>query len=82
MLKVVPGLKQYGTSWDHQGKSKISQIFMAFSEYRIESIQFAYIEDGQAVLSERIGRRDGCEKLKTVKFLLLHIFFDSDRLLF
>lgn len=75
MLKVVPGLGQSGTSWDHQGKSKISQIFMACSYYRIESIQFAYIEDGQAVLSERIGRRDGCENLKTVKFFFIAYMF-------
>lgn len=71
MLKVVPTFpqaRQAGTSWDHQGKSKISQIFIACSEYRIDSIQFAYVEDGGVVLSERIGRKEGCDTLKTITF--------------
>ncbi|KAL6525023.1 hypothetical protein OROMI_030616 [Orobanche minor] len=69
MLKVVPNYRQSGTSWDHNGKSKISQIFIACSKYRIDSIQFAYVEqDGNVVLSERIGKIKGFENLKTITF--------------
>ncbi|KAL6525025.1 hypothetical protein OROMI_030618 [Orobanche minor] len=69
MLKVVSDYRQSGISWDHNGKSKISQIFIARSEYRIDSIQFAYVEqDGSVVLSERIGKVEGFENLKTITF--------------
>lgn len=66
MLKLIPSFPQSGTPWDHQGKSNITQIFITSSEYRIDSIQFAYVEDGGVVLSERLGRSEGCDILRTV----------------
>ncbi|KAK1390381.1 Jacalin-type lectin domain-containing protein [Heracleum sosnowskyi] len=68
MLKIVPTFTPSGASWDHQGKSEISQIFISCSEYRIDFIQFAYVENGKAVLSERIGMQQGCNNLKTITF--------------
>lgn len=66
MMKLGPTFRTVGASWDHQGKSEISQIFISSSRARMESIQFAYVEDGTVVLSDKIGGAAGSSNLQTV----------------
>ncbi|XP_074350152.1 inactive protein RESTRICTED TEV MOVEMENT 1-like [Apium graveolens] len=68
MIKLGPTFRTVGTSWDHQGKSEISQIFISSSRDRMESIQFAYVEDGTVVLSEKIGGGACSSILQTITF--------------
>ncbi|WOG94206.1 hypothetical protein DCAR_0313499 [Daucus carota subsp. sativus] len=65
MIRVGPTFKTYGTSWDHQGKTEIAQIFISSTPYRINSLHFVYVENGRHVLSERIGG-DGSASMNTV----------------
>ncbi|KAL9302699.1 putative jacalin-like lectin domain-containing protein [Arabidopsis thaliana] len=55
MFKVGPiGLKRsYHKSWDEKGRNMISSIYVAFDEYKIQSIQFSYFQKGDHVLSEK-----------------------------
>ncbi|KAK1390380.1 hypothetical protein POM88_018558 [Heracleum sosnowskyi] len=70
MMKVRPALRTVGTSWDHLGKTEISQIFISWSNDWIDSIQFAYVEDGgtNAVLSENIGGGKGSTYMESITF--------------
>lgn len=57
MLKVGPSWNTRAESWDHQGFSKIAQIFISRCDGRVNFIQFVYSEDGgnQLVQSQKIG---------------------------
>ncbi|KAL6511985.1 hypothetical protein OROGR_021582 [Orobanche gracilis] len=68
MLKLYKPFPTVGTVWDHCGKSEISQIFISASRYRIDFIQFAYVQNGIPVLSERIGGGSGSCNLETITF--------------
>jgi len=68
MMRVGPTFGTRGKSWDHQGKSEISQIFISCSPDRIHYMYFAYVEDGtNVVLSDKIGGVEGSStSLKTI----------------
>ncbi|KAK1390379.1 Jacalin-type lectin domain-containing protein [Heracleum sosnowskyi] len=68
MMKLGATFRTVGTPWDHQGKSEISQIFISSSRYMLDFIQFAYVEDGNVVLSDKIGGGAGSSNLQTITF--------------
>ncbi|CAH2052894.1 unnamed protein product [Thlaspi arvense] len=54
------------TSWNQEGRTMISHIYVSFNNSFITSIQFRYLENGALVLSEKFGPSEG-HSLRTVR---------------
>lgn len=69
MIRVRPALlRTVGTPWDHLGKTQISQIFISWTNDWIDSIHFAYVEDGgnKIAMSDKIGGGNGSTYMESV----------------
>lgn len=70
MFKLEPmGSTRLSTdrSWDEMGKNMISNIYVTFDDYGIQSLQFIYFHEGAHVESQKHGYSGG-QHIKRVSF--------------
>ncbi|KAL0896436.1 hypothetical protein Bca101_080397 [Brassica carinata] len=61
MIKLEPMGSPFNSdrSWDEKGKNMISNIYVIFDDYGIQSLQFIYFHEGAHVESQKHGHSGG-----------------------
>lgn len=55
MIKVGPVGGRSGGKWDEKGRDEVAGIFVSYSNYKIESLQFLFYENDNFVQSNKHG---------------------------
>ncbi|KAI8011051.1 Inactive protein RESTRICTED TEV MOVEMENT 1 [Camellia lanceoleosa] len=66
MFKLSSNKRPTGKVWDHKGKTELLQIFISHDGGLINCLQFLYVENGNLVVSERLGGSDHGRNFNTV----------------
>lgn len=76
MFKVGPiGSKEFfDKSWEEKGHTMISNIYVAFDDRYITSIQFSYFQNGAHVVSKKHGSSSKGRYFEIVSFGRIFIF--------